>query len=60
MEELVNNFQMFLYERGLNADLAGYIEKHLERKRLVKSVRVIEKIVKFLGPDFGRDVVAEE
>lgn len=47
-EELVNNFQIFLYDRGLNADLAGYIEKHLESKRLLKSAAAFKKMIRLL------------
>ncbi|CAM6106837.1 unnamed protein product [Calypogeia fissa] len=50
-EVLVNCFQRFLYDRGLNADLAGYIAKHLERKRLLKSAAALKKIIRFLEAD---------
>ncbi|KAL2612994.1 hypothetical protein R1flu_024686 [Riccia fluitans] len=45
---LVDEVQIFLYERGLSGPLATYLYKSLEYKRLLKSSEMLEKIECFL------------
>ncbi|KAL3680105.1 hypothetical protein R1sor_023061 [Riccia sorocarpa] len=47
-QKLVDEVQIFLYERGINGLLATYLHKSLEYKRLFKSSEMLEKIEFFL------------